>query len=69
MLLNINSAFLPPQGVLPLEYLNNTAHFKAESMLTNAVQILEQFKVCKLLLKGVNCIFIWIVSAGDNIGT
>ncbi|XP_070798665.1 GPI ethanolamine phosphate transferase 1 [Pituophis catenifer annectens] len=32
-------------GVLPLEYLNNTAHFKAESMLTNAVQILEQFKV------------------------
>ncbi|ETE65739.1 GPI ethanolamine phosphate transferase 1, partial [Ophiophagus hannah] len=32
-------------GVLPLEYLNNTAQFKAESMLTNAVQILEQFKV------------------------
>ncbi|NWU94992.1 PIGN transferase, partial [Upupa epops] len=32
-------------GVLPLEYLNNSAHFKAESMFTNAVQILEQFKV------------------------
>ncbi|NWR66700.1 PIGN transferase, partial [Bucorvus abyssinicus] len=32
-------------GTLPLEYLNNTAHFKAESMFTNAVQILEQFKV------------------------
>ncbi|XP_026531163.1 GPI ethanolamine phosphate transferase 1 [Notechis scutatus] len=32
-------------GVLPLGYLNNTAQFKAESMLTNAVQILEQFKV------------------------
>ncbi|XP_061446212.1 GPI ethanolamine phosphate transferase 1 isoform X3 [Rhineura floridana] len=32
-------------GILPLEYLNNTAHFKAESMITNAVQILEQFKV------------------------
>ncbi|XP_062986337.1 GPI ethanolamine phosphate transferase 1 [Elgaria multicarinata webbii] len=32
-------------GILPLEYLNNTAHFKAESMFTNAAQILEQFKV------------------------
>ncbi|XP_053099818.1 GPI ethanolamine phosphate transferase 1 [Hemicordylus capensis] len=32
-------------GILPLEYLNNTAHFRAESMLTNAAQILEQFKV------------------------
>ncbi|XP_039212170.1 GPI ethanolamine phosphate transferase 1 isoform X2 [Crotalus tigris] len=33
------------QGVLPLEYLNNTVRFKAESMFANAVQILEQFKV------------------------
>ncbi|NXN95702.1 PIGN transferase, partial [Rhinopomastus cyanomelas] len=32
-------------GTLPLEYLNNSAHFKAESMFTNALQILEQFKV------------------------
>ncbi|XP_051466745.1 GPI ethanolamine phosphate transferase 1 isoform X4 [Apus apus] len=32
-------------GTLPLEYLNNSAHFKAESIFTNAVQILEQFKV------------------------
>uniref|UniRef100_A0A8C8SYA2 GPI ethanolamine phosphate transferase 1 n=1 Tax=Pelusios castaneus TaxID=367368 RepID=A0A8C8SYA2_9SAUR len=32
-------------GILPLDYLNNSAHFKAESMFTNAVQILEQFKV------------------------
>ncbi|XP_055037411.2 GPI ethanolamine phosphate transferase 1 [Misgurnus anguillicaudatus] len=32
-------------GVLPLNYLNNSQHFKAESMFTNAVQILEQFKV------------------------
>ncbi|XP_060134011.1 GPI ethanolamine phosphate transferase 1 isoform X3 [Zootoca vivipara] len=32
-------------GSLPLEYLNNTAHFKAESMFTNAAQILEQFKI------------------------
>ncbi|NXR67613.1 PIGN transferase, partial [Rhadina sibilatrix] len=32
-------------GTLPLEYLNSSALFKAESMFTNAVQILEQFKV------------------------
>lgn len=40
-----------PQGTLPLEYLNNSAHFKAESMFTNAVQILEQFKVTKHMVK------------------
>lgn len=28
-----------------MDYLNNTDVFKAESMFTNAVQILEQFKV------------------------
>uniref|UniRef100_A0A8B9Q3G1 GPI ethanolamine phosphate transferase 1 n=1 Tax=Apteryx owenii TaxID=8824 RepID=A0A8B9Q3G1_APTOW len=39
------------QGTLPLEYLNNSAHFKAESMFTNAVQILEQFKVTKHIVK------------------
>lgn len=33
------------QGVLPVGYLNSTGAFRAESMLTNAVQILEQFKV------------------------
>uniref|UniRef100_A0A8B9Q1J2 GPI ethanolamine phosphate transferase 1 n=1 Tax=Apteryx owenii TaxID=8824 RepID=A0A8B9Q1J2_APTOW len=38
-------------GTLPLEYLNNSAHFKAESMFTNAVQILEQFKVTKHIVK------------------
>ncbi|XP_054549974.1 GPI ethanolamine phosphate transferase 1 isoform X1 [Talpa occidentalis] len=32
-------------GTLPVNYLNNTDFFKAESMFTNAVQILEQFKV------------------------
>uniref|UniRef100_H3CRR9 GPI ethanolamine phosphate transferase 1 n=1 Tax=Tetraodon nigroviridis TaxID=99883 RepID=H3CRR9_TETNG len=32
-------------GVLPLLYLNNTDHFKAKSMYTNALQVLEQFKV------------------------
>ncbi|KAF6088908.1 phosphatidylinositol glycan anchor biosynthesis class N [Phyllostomus discolor] len=33
------------QGVLPVGYLNSTGAFRAESMFTNAVQILEQFKV------------------------
>ncbi|KAM9164758.1 GPI ethanolamine phosphate transferase 1 isoform 2-T3 [Pangshura tecta] len=32
-------------GILSLDYLNNSAHFKAESIFTNAVQILEQFKI------------------------
>lgn len=32
-------------GVLPLLYLNNSDQFKAESMYTNAVQVLEQFKM------------------------
>ncbi|XP_028288277.1 GPI ethanolamine phosphate transferase 1 [Parambassis ranga] len=32
-------------GVLPLLYLNNTDQFKAESMYTNAIQVLEQFKM------------------------
>uniref|UniRef100_A0A8C5Q3Q7 GPI ethanolamine phosphate transferase 1 n=1 Tax=Leptobrachium leishanense TaxID=445787 RepID=A0A8C5Q3Q7_9ANUR len=32
-------------GILPVEYLNSSDVFKVESMLTNALQILEQFKV------------------------
>ncbi|KAM4605895.1 GPI ethanolamine phosphate transferase 1 [Polymixia lowei] len=32
-------------GVLPLSYLNNSDQFKAESMYTNAIQILEQYQV------------------------
>lgn len=32
-------------GTLPVDYLNNTGLFKAESMLSNAAQIFEQFKV------------------------
>uniref|UniRef100_A0A8C7BBR2 GPI ethanolamine phosphate transferase 1 n=1 Tax=Neovison vison TaxID=452646 RepID=A0A8C7BBR2_NEOVI len=32
-------------GILPIDYLNNTDLFRAESMFTNAMQILEQFKV------------------------
>uniref|UniRef100_A0A673ALB1 GPI ethanolamine phosphate transferase 1 n=1 Tax=Sphaeramia orbicularis TaxID=375764 RepID=A0A673ALB1_9TELE len=39
-------------GVLPLLYLNNTHRFKAESMYTNAIQVLEQFKIslCRSLI-------------------
>uniref|UniRef100_A0A3B4TH91 GPI ethanolamine phosphate transferase 1 n=1 Tax=Seriola dumerili TaxID=41447 RepID=A0A3B4TH91_SERDU len=37
--------FVFPQGVLPLLYLNNSDLFKAESMYTNAIQVLEQFKM------------------------
>ncbi|XP_015210381.2 GPI ethanolamine phosphate transferase 1 [Lepisosteus oculatus] len=32
-------------GTLPLEYLNNGDHFRAECLYANALQILEQFKV------------------------
>uniref|UniRef100_A0A3B3VZJ5 GPI ethanolamine phosphate transferase 1 n=1 Tax=Poecilia latipinna TaxID=48699 RepID=A0A3B3VZJ5_9TELE len=32
-------------GVTPLLYLNNSDQFKAESMYTNAIQVLEQFKM------------------------
>uniref|UniRef100_A0A8C3ACA8 GPI ethanolamine phosphate transferase 1 n=1 Tax=Cyclopterus lumpus TaxID=8103 RepID=A0A8C3ACA8_CYCLU len=32
-------------GVLPLLYLNNSDHFKAESIYTNAIQVLEQYKI------------------------
>ncbi|XP_068565840.1 GPI ethanolamine phosphate transferase 1 isoform X2 [Cebidichthys violaceus] len=32
-------------GVLPLLYLNNSDHFKAESLYTNAIQVLEQYKI------------------------
>uniref|UniRef100_A0A803XRC5 GPI ethanolamine phosphate transferase 1 n=1 Tax=Meleagris gallopavo TaxID=9103 RepID=A0A803XRC5_MELGA len=41
-------------GTLPLEYLNNSNHFKAESMFTNALQVLEQFKVTKHMVKKKN---------------
>ena len=33
------------KGMLPLLYLDNSGRFKAESMYTNAMQMLEQFKV------------------------
>ncbi|XP_033988480.1 GPI ethanolamine phosphate transferase 1 [Trematomus bernacchii] len=32
-------------GVLPLLYLNNSDQFKAESIYTNAIQVLEQYKM------------------------
>ncbi|XP_053322409.1 GPI ethanolamine phosphate transferase 1 [Spea bombifrons] len=37
-------------GILPVDYLNNSDLFKTNSMLTNSLQILEQFKV-KMLQK------------------
>lgn len=40
-----SDAFVATQGVLPLNYLNNSQHFKAESIYANAIQILEQFRV------------------------
>ena len=33
------------QGVLPLDYLDNSQKFQAESIWANAQQILEQFEV------------------------
>lgn len=46
-------------GILPVEYLNNTDLFKAESMFTNAVQILEQFKVKMTQKKEVTLPFLF----------
>uniref|UniRef100_A0A2I3TW34 GPI ethanolamine phosphate transferase 1 n=1 Tax=Pan troglodytes TaxID=9598 RepID=A0A2I3TW34_PANTR len=47
------------QGILPVDYLNNTDLFKAESMFTNAVQILEQFKVKMTQKKEVTLPFLF----------
>ncbi|CAM5110904.1 unnamed protein product [Natator depressus] len=47
-------------GILPLDYLNNSAHFKAESMFTNAVQILEQFKVKMTQKKETTLSFLFV---------
>ncbi|KAG6924670.1 phosphatidylinositol glycan anchor biosynthesis class N, partial [Chelydra serpentina] len=47
-------------GILPLDYLNNSAHFKAESMFTNAVQILEQFKMKMTQKKETTLSFLFI---------
>ncbi|KAF6303116.1 phosphatidylinositol glycan anchor biosynthesis class N [Rhinolophus ferrumequinum] len=46
-------------GILPVDYLNNTDVFKAESMYTNAVQILEQFKVKMTQKKEVTLPFLF----------
>ncbi|XP_008838868.1 GPI ethanolamine phosphate transferase 1 isoform X2 [Nannospalax galili] len=46
-------------GTLPVNYLNNTDLFKAESMFTNAVQILEQFKVKMTQKKEVTLPFLF----------
>ncbi|XP_043364365.1 GPI ethanolamine phosphate transferase 1 isoform X4 [Dermochelys coriacea] len=47
-------------GILPLDYLNNSAHFKAESMFTNAVQILEQFKIKMTQKKDTTLSFLFV---------
>uniref|UniRef100_A0A9L0ID54 GPI ethanolamine phosphate transferase 1 n=1 Tax=Equus asinus TaxID=9793 RepID=A0A9L0ID54_EQUAS len=47
------------QGILPLDYLNNTDLFKAESIFTNAIQILEQFKVKMTQKKEVTLSFLF----------
>uniref|UniRef100_A0A8C0XN35 GPI ethanolamine phosphate transferase 1 n=1 Tax=Castor canadensis TaxID=51338 RepID=A0A8C0XN35_CASCN len=47
------------QGRLPVDYLNGTDHFKAESVFTNAVQILEQFKVKMAQKKEVTLPFLF----------
>ncbi|XP_019724986.1 GPI ethanolamine phosphate transferase 1 [Hippocampus comes] len=46
-------------GVLPVLYLNNSDLFKAECMYTNAIQILEQFKMKKKQKKEttLSCLF------------
>uniref|UniRef100_A0A9L0ISN6 GPI ethanolamine phosphate transferase 1 n=1 Tax=Equus asinus TaxID=9793 RepID=A0A9L0ISN6_EQUAS len=46
-------------GILPLDYLNNTDLFKAESIFTNAIQILEQFKVKMTQKKEVTLSFLF----------
>ncbi|XP_036178017.1 GPI ethanolamine phosphate transferase 1 isoform X2 [Myotis myotis] len=46
-------------GILPVKYLNNTDAFKAESMYTNAKQILEQFKVKMTQKKEVTLPFLF----------
>ncbi|KAM6217558.1 GPI ethanolamine phosphate transferase 1-like [Rhynchocyon petersi] len=46
-------------GTLPVAYLNTTDLFKAESMFTNAVQILQQFKVKMAQKKEVTLSFLF----------
>ncbi|XP_014932725.2 GPI ethanolamine phosphate transferase 1 isoform X2 [Acinonyx jubatus] len=47
-------------GILPVDYLNNTDLFKAESMFTNAIQILQQFTVKMTQKKEVTLPFLFI---------
>ncbi|XP_067910052.1 GPI ethanolamine phosphate transferase 1 isoform X3 [Heterodontus francisci] len=46
-------------GILPLEYLNNSDQFKAECMLTNTMQILEQFTVKMIHKKDTTLSFLF----------
>ncbi|XP_068603951.1 GPI ethanolamine phosphate transferase 1-like [Brachionichthys hirsutus] len=47
-------------GVLPHLYLNNSDRFKAESMYTNALQILEQLKIKMAQKKDTSLSFLFI---------
>uniref|UniRef100_A0A3Q4GG55 GPI ethanolamine phosphate transferase 1 n=1 Tax=Neolamprologus brichardi TaxID=32507 RepID=A0A3Q4GG55_NEOBR len=47
------------KGVLPLLYLNNSERFKAESMYTNAIQVLEQFKMKMMQKKETTLSFLF----------
>lgn len=63
MINDVNSAYIVLmcyclQGILPVEYINSSNLFKAESMLTNALQILEQFKVSNYAVEGLSNILI-----------
>lgn len=46
-------------GVLPLLYLNNSDWFKAESMYTNAIQVLEQYKIKMIQKKETTLSFLF----------
>uniref|UniRef100_A0AAX7UVN2 GPI ethanolamine phosphate transferase 1 n=1 Tax=Astatotilapia calliptera TaxID=8154 RepID=A0AAX7UVN2_ASTCA len=46
-------------GVLPLLYLNNSERFMAESMYTNAIQVLEQFKMKMMQKKETTLSFLF----------
>lgn len=67
------NAFLASQGVLPLNYLNNSQHFKAESIYANAIQILEQFRVkystfwsILFIVITISSYLVFIKSTGEN---
>ena len=44
-------------GVLPVDYLNGTDRFKAESLFLNAKQILAQYKKKESTIKATSIVF------------